>query len=379
MTTRIRAAIVALALVAVALLAAVLGVPFGDDHDQPPAPAVVTQPLAPAAIADPRQPDTLEVPAADLERAADALDDHTDARSERPPDVTPAELAAGAAQRETFARRDRLPHTAPLAAPQQAGCRSTFVRNYSSRNGVKPRLWVVHFTASANRPGWGDVDANLGWFNTPASQASSNYIGDDEAHCAYAVRESDKAWTQAGFNSVSISMEVIATGREGRLTSAAGLRRIGQVISDSAERWDIPLRRGAVSGCTVVRSGIVDHAQLGACGGGHSDIRPYALEPVIAAAIAHRRSTTDPPAVSGYRLLVTGERVQVDELLARRRIAHRAGGWTRVAPLHLARATTARAWIRQRLVVIAEGAAANRPQRRAYLRRVETSPSMRQP
>jgi hypothetical protein len=375
MTTRIRTALVALALAVVAVLAAVLGVPFGG-NDQPDRPAVVTQPLAAAAIADPAQPNTIQVPAADLERAEAALDDHQGSRSERPPDVPPAELAAGAEQRALFAKRDRLPRTAPLAAPQQAGCRSQFVRNYSSRNGVRPRLWVVHYTVSPNRAGWGDVDAITSWFTNPASQASSHYIVDDEAHCAYVVRESDKAWTQSTHNPWSLSMEIIATGREGRLTSPAGLRRIGQVISDSAERWDIPLRRGAVSGCTVTRSGIVDHAQLGSCGGGHSDIRPYALQPVIDAAIAWRRASTTP---TGYRLLVKGERTQVDELLARRRIAHRHGGWSRVDELHLARASKARAWIRQRLRTITDGSSANRPQRRAYLRLVEATPSMRQP
>ncbi|MBF6618841.1 MAG: N-acetylmuramoyl-L-alanine amidase [Patulibacter sp.] len=378
MTRKVRVALVALALAAVALLAAVLGIDLPTSSDQPDREAIVTQPLAPAAIADPAQPDTIEIPADDLEQANEALDDHQDARDERPAGVPPAELDAGAQQQRDAAREDQLPPTAPLAAPAQAGCSSAFVRNYSSRGGVAPRIIVPHYTVSANRPGWGDVNAVVGWFNQARSGASSNYVVDDEAHCRYIVRESDKAWTQAGFNPWAISIEIINTGKEGRLTSAAGYRRLGQIISDSAERWNIPLRQGAIVGCRVTRSGIIDHGRLGSCGGNHHDIAPYPLQPVIDAAIAHRRGTTS-TADPRYRLLVAGERKHVDELLYRRRVANRNGGWSKVAPLHLARASASRKWIRQRLRVIGAGSQANRPKRRAYLRKVESRPALLQP
>lgn len=298
MTRRIRLTLVSLALAVVAVLAAVLGVPTGDDQ-----PTVVTTPLAPAAIADPAQPNTIEVPADDLEQAADALDDHQGARAERPPGVTPAELDAGAKQRQQAARQDRLPETAPLAAPAQDGCRSSFVRNYSSRNGVAPRIIVIHYTVSGNRPGWGDVDAVTGWFNQARSGASSNYVVDAEAHCRYIVRESDKAWTQAGFNPWSISIEVVNSGKESNLTSAAGYRRLGQIISDSAERWDIPLRQAAVSGCSVTRSGVIDHSRLGSCGGNHHDITPFTLKFVIDAAIRDRAMSSGPKTTAADRVL----------------------------------------------------------------------------
>ncbi len=216
------------------------------------------------------------------------LDDHGGLREERPESVPEAQLEDGRAQQRELARRDRLPERSPLAAPEQPGCTSRFVRNFSSRNGVAPRLWVLHYTVSANRSGWDDVDAIVSWFDQSRSQASSNYVIDHEGHCAYIVAESDKAWTQAAFNPVAISAEVVNSGHDASYAGVAGLRALAQVLSDSAARWGIPLQRGAVSGCEVVRPGIVDHAQLGACGGGHGDISPWGVDEVLAAATAAR-------------------------------------------------------------------------------------------
>lgn len=178
---------------------------------------------------------------------------------------------------------NRIPESVTLAAPEQAGCATRLVRNYSSRNGRTPLLWVLHYTVSPNRPGLADMDAVAAWFNNPQSQASSHYLIDSEGHCYLLVPESQKAWTQATFNPVSISVEVINTGREPSYAGDAGLRKLARVIADSATRWRIPIRRGEVRGCTVVQSGIVDHDQLGQCGGGHRDIKPYSVDEVIRA------------------------------------------------------------------------------------------------
>jgi N-acetyl-anhydromuramyl-L-alanine amidase AmpD len=64
---------------------------------------------------------------------------------------------------------------------------------------------VLHYTVSPNRVGWSDVNAVVAEFANPAFQASSNYVIDGEGHCAYIVRESDKAWTQAAANPFAIS------------------------------------------------------------------------------------------------------------------------------------------------------------------------------
>jgi hypothetical protein len=272
-------------LVAVALVvAAILLLASGDD-DQAPAPRadVVTQPLGPPALARPDVPNSITVPAAPLE-AAKQDSDHENSRDEVPLGVSSEDLRAGQRQQDDLAQRDDLPIVVPDAAPSQAGCQSRFVRNYSSRRGVRPRIFVLHYTVSSNRPGRGDVDVITGLFNTPSFAASSNYVVDDAGNCDYIVRESDKAWTQATFNPVSISVEIIATGREGRLSGPAGYAKLGRIVSDATKRWGIPLQTGAVSGCTVTRPGIVTHQMLGACGGGHVDISPYSMAPVLAAA-----------------------------------------------------------------------------------------------
>jgi hypothetical protein len=236
-----------------------------------------------------RQEGTVSAPKAAVDQvAATDAGDHEGARNETPPGVSRSDLEAGREAQDRLAANDQLPAVTPDAAPSQRGCTSAFVRNYSTRRGVKPRLWVIHYTVSSNRPGIGDVNAVVNLFNTPAFAASSNYVIDREGNCKYIVRESDKAWTQAAANPFAISVEIINSGREGNLIDGPGLKKLGQIISDSAKRWNIPLRAGAVNGCAPSRSGIVTHQMLGACGGGHVDVSPYALAPIIAAAKAAR-------------------------------------------------------------------------------------------
>lgn len=232
---------------------------------------------------------TVTIPAqAAKEASASDVANHEGLKNETPPGVPSDQIEAAREQQDKLAQTDQLPIVSPDAAPSQRGCTSRFVRNYSSRRGVRPRLLVTHYTVSPNRPGWDDVWAIVNLFNTPSFAASSNYVIDSEGHCAYIVRESDKAWTQATANPVSISIEVVNTGREKTLAGPAGLRKIGLVWADAARRWKIPLQQGKVAGCMVVRPGIVDHHALGACGGGHFDVTPYSVPAVIAAAKAVR-------------------------------------------------------------------------------------------
>lgn len=214
-------------------------------------------------------------------------------------------LRSERAAQQTTSGPDEVPASVPLAAPSQPGCVTRPVRNYGSRNGARPALLVLHYTVSPERPGWGDVDAIVRWFNDPRSQASSNYVIDREGHCALLVPETAKAWTQAGFNPWSISVEAIGTGREPDYLDGAGLRKLAMVFADAAKRWGIPIRQGQVLGCRVVRAGIVDHRQLGACGGGHRDVDPYAVGPVIEAI---RRAAAAQAAASGPVKLTLAER-----------------------------------------------------------------------
>lgn len=232
--------------------------------------------------------------AVDAAKSTD-LDDHEKLRTENPPGVTPSQLDASREQQERLATAANLPNVTPDAAPQQRGCQTRLVQNFSSRRGVPPRVFVLHYTVSSNRPGWSDVYAISSLFDRPAFSASSNYVIDNEGNCAYIVRESDKAWTQAAANPFSISVEIINTGHEPTLAAKAGLEKIVLVADDALRRWKIPVQAGLVSGCVVKRSGIVDHHSLGACGGGHFDITPYSATQVIAAVKKHRGLPPVPP------------------------------------------------------------------------------------
>lgn len=263
------------------------------DSEQPPKVDKVAVTLGgPAAQAEPGAPAATKLavpPAALLSASKSDVGGHDDARNETPPGASRAGLEAARVQQDALAASDQLPIVTPDAAPSQAGCRTSLVANYSSRRGVRPRLFVLHYTVSANRPGWSDVDAIVSIFNQPSFAASSNYVIDNEGNCAYIVRESDKAWTQAAANPVSISVEVVNTGHDPTYVGA-GLRKLGRVVSDATARWSIPLQRGKVAGCVVVAPGIVDHHSLGACGGGHVDITPYSVDQVLSAAIAYRKA-----------------------------------------------------------------------------------------
>lgn len=165
----------------------------------------------------------------------------------------------------------------PLAAPHQDGCVTATIRhNFSFRNGVRPSLVVLHLTVSPNVHGSGDVNSIVVFFDRPATQASSNYVIDAEGNCRLMVPESEKAWAQANFNSATAcSLEVINTGGEATYAGTTGLGKIARVVHDCAHRWGIPLRRGAVSGGSVARSGVIDHFHLGAAGGGHFDVHGF--------------------------------------------------------------------------------------------------------
>jgi len=189
------------------------------------------------------------------------------------PDVTlsPAQVAHLKAVDARVAREQLLePH--PLATPQPARI-VRYVVNQSSRNGAHPLLLVVHSTESPNALGLQDVYAIANYFNIPRVQASSNYTTDAEGNTIEMVPTSAKAWTQAYFNGVAISDELI--GRAAQTSwPETQLRTVAEIFAHDAAQYGIPIREGAVSNCTVTRSGILEHLNLGACGGGHHDAGP---------------------------------------------------------------------------------------------------------
>lgn len=214
--------------------------------------------------------------------ASDAAD-HQDAADETPPQADPDQLAKIREAHDQLVAEDPLELTQPLAATSYPGCRNRFVRNQSSRGGVKPRQIWMHYTVSPNRPGRSDVDGITAYFDRLSSAASSHFVVDRDGNCNYIVPTYRKAWTQAAGNPIAISFEIINTGRETPFMGKAGYRRVGRTIARLARQYDIPLRRGS-GGCSGTRKGIVQHADGGLCAGGHHDIGPFKLAPVIRSA-----------------------------------------------------------------------------------------------
>lgn len=148
------------------------------------------------------------------------------------------------------------------------------VRNQSSRGGVKPRIIVLHTTEGHERSGLSDLEGLGAWFDNPAAQASSHVANDAEGNDARYVPDANKAWTQAGFNPVSLSIEQIGFASESKedwLNQKKQLANTAAWIRYWAKKYDIPIQRGKVSGSSVYSPGVVFHSDLGSYGGGHHD------------------------------------------------------------------------------------------------------------
>lgn len=235
----------------------------------------------PADSADPgRAPDTTVVATAAAVATLNARAGDVDLKTETP-------SAINNAAQDIAAAHDQLPVAAPDAASYQRGCSSRFSGNYSSRRGVAPDVITLHETVSFDKRGWGDVFANATFLALPSTKASAHFIIDREGHCLYTVRAFDKAWTQGDGNPWSLSFETVnpatLSPRAPNYIDGPGRKRLISIIVDLSKDWNIPLRRARIVDCRPVRSGLADHNQWGACGGGHVDIFPHrdAVDPII--------------------------------------------------------------------------------------------------
>lgn len=182
----------------------------------------------------------------------------------------------------------------PLAAQEWPGCRTAFARNFSSRNGSSPRIIVWHQTVS-HENGLSSQNALTARASDTRAQVSWHFlIGRSNGLCTYTVPTQYKAWHGGNANPFSIGIEVEAYGDEPSYVTGAGKAKLLAVTARIARIYGIPLRRGAVSNCQPVRSGIVEHHDLGVCGGGHVDVcsinvcnhggnetLPWSIDPLI--------------------------------------------------------------------------------------------------
>jgi hypothetical protein len=229
---------------------------------------------------------TIQVPAPVVAQTDAALEDGL--KDEAPAAAPAAEIEA--AQEQIGKVKTTLPPL-PTAGASAGfrGCVTRFVSNQSSRHGVRPIYQVLHYTVSPNRPGWSDVNAVVALFNVLRSQASSTFVLDAEGHCAYIVPIEAKAWTQAAGNPLSVSYEIINSGRESSFMGTPGYSKLSSVMREVSRRTGIPMRTGSV---ILGRSGIVQHKDGGLAWGGHVDITPFSKSQVIKAVTTNTCSTS---------------------------------------------------------------------------------------
>jgi N-acetyl-anhydromuramyl-L-alanine amidase AmpD len=145
--------------------------------------------------------------------------------------------------------------------------------NQSSRNGVKPRVIVLHSTE-------GNYEGSIAWLCNRASQASAHVVVASDGRATRLVEDNRKAWHVAADNAYTLGIE-----QEGY----AGQQAWPEVQIEATARWiaywarkyDIPIT-------SSVSCGVCRHSDLGAAGGGHHDPgRAYPFDRVLALARAY--------------------------------------------------------------------------------------------
>lgn len=174
----------------------------------------------------------------------------------------------------------------PLATQEIPGCRTRFLRtNFSSRNVPLSQVKVfdLHFTAGKDQAGSrADVDGLTAYGNQPSARVSWHFNMDKDGNCDYNVPLTQKAWTIANKNPYGIEMEVAGSGEAPYLRDG-GYKQLARIMKAIKEAgFDIPIRLGKSVNCKVTVSGIDTHWRSGLCSGGHTDIKPHAIEAVIA-------------------------------------------------------------------------------------------------
>jgi N-acetyl-anhydromuramyl-L-alanine amidase AmpD len=153
----------------------------------------------------------------------------------------------------------------------------------SSRGGVKPRLIVLHSTEGANVPNSvSDLEGLGAYFDRPSTQASSHVAVDSDGYSAQYVPDGAKAWTCAAFNSVSLNVEQVGFASQ-RSWPDEQLRKTSQYIAYWSKKYGIPIAHST-------ESGVCQHSDLGAAGGGHHDPGAnYPFERVLGMARAYAK------------------------------------------------------------------------------------------
>jgi N-acetyl-anhydromuramyl-L-alanine amidase AmpD len=183
--------------------------------------------------------------------------------------LTPAKVAH---LRASAAAAAKQLHPHVQATPEPKVLVQPLPRNFSARpTGVHYLLLVAHDTESPNAPGIADLEAIKAWFSNPNAQASANYVDDAQGNTLEMVNPATlKAWHVAYFNPWAIGVEQVGYASQTRWPLLQ-VEATARIFAHDATLYGIPIQRGRVSGCSIVKPGIVFHADLGLCGGGHHD------------------------------------------------------------------------------------------------------------
>lgn len=208
-------------------------------------------------------------PAGELQADPDVL------RDETPPNVPVEKLEEGEREAEKIVSElDVSPANSPnpVAGAQGYSCRKSF---QTAGVGAYRSYWlqfVWHFTVSANRPGWDDVYAIKNYLQSVG--LSATFIIDAEGHCLQTAPLDRNPQTQGPFNTSSVSVEIIATGKETRAEWLAmplikdGI--LAALTRDHLLGAGLPLKFVDPVGCTP-KAGVTDHDAL-ECGNNHWDV-----------------------------------------------------------------------------------------------------------
>ena len=147
---------------------------------------------------------------------------------------------------------------------------------FSSREGIKPRLIVLHDTEGHNLKGVSDLRSLGQMFENSArtgiNQRSSHVATDAEGHSARFVNDEDKAWHVGNWNKWTLGIEQIGKASQASWPNAQ-LLETARWIAKGHRDFEIPIQHGKVrqDRLEIVRAGVIRHSELGALGGGHSD------------------------------------------------------------------------------------------------------------
>lgn len=147
------------------------------------------------------------------------------------------------------------------------------VRSQSSREGGRPKLIVLHTTEGGDSPsGNADLKGLASFFD--GAEASAHVANNVDGHDVRMVADAQKSWAVCNLNPYSLSIEQIsfsAFSKEEWFKRDAQLQNTARWVAYWSRKWDIPIRRGMAPNGVILRSGVVQHKNLGAAGCGHSD------------------------------------------------------------------------------------------------------------